>query len=200
VLLVGTLRNVWLRWHYKRLRWSKYNDNIRPSSMSRLSTNIREKVTLPALNGEDHIRHPQFYRNPYAIPSRLNAILLVSFTLLNIFFCCFGFVTYDGNILYSQLLKTDLSFPGPKYYQFLRYFANRIGSMSFANTPLLIALAGRNNILIWLTGWSFDTFQVYHRWIARIVLAQATAHVITYSLYCALPGTNTDLIINFRKR
>jgi hypothetical protein len=59
--------------------------------------------------------------------------------------------------------------------------------LSFANTPLLIA-PGRNNILIWLTGWSFDTFQVYHRWIARIVLAQATAHVIPYILYCALPG------------
>jgi hypothetical protein len=85
-------------------------------------------------------------------------------------------------------MEADLSFPGPKYYQFIRYFAIRIGSLSFANTPLLIALAGRNNILIWLTGWSFDTFQLYHRWIARVVLAEATAHVIAYTLYTTLPG------------
>jgi predicted ferric reductase len=86
------------------------------------------------------------------------------------------------------MIADSSSFPGPTYYQFLRYFANRVGTLSFANTPLLISLAGRNNILTSLTGWSFDTFQRYHRWVARIVLLEATAHVIAYTLYTVLPG------------
>jgi hypothetical protein len=98
-LLVGTLRNLYRHWHYRRLRRKRDDGVARPSAMSHVSTIVREKVTLPALRGEDHIRHPQFHGNPYAIPTRINTILLLAFTLLNIFFCCFGFVAYDGNIL-----------------------------------------------------------------------------------------------------
>jgi hypothetical protein len=167
----------------------KLNSNSH-TKLSKAAMFVRQNVTLPALVGENHIRHPKYHGNPYAVPRRINTILLVAFILLNFFFCIFGFSAYNGNMLYlitSNL--ADPSFPGPTYYQYLRYFANRIGSLSFANTPLLIALAGRNNIFIWMTGWSFDTFQVYHRWIARIVLSQATAHVIAYTLYLVLPGT-----------
>lgn len=39
--------------------------------------------------------------------------------------------------------------------------------MSFYNMVLLWALAGRNDILIWLTGWSFRTFTCQALLISR---------------------------------
>jgi hypothetical protein len=81
-LLVGILRNIYWQWHYRRLRGKGNGGVARLSAMSHVSTIVREKATLPALRGEDHIRHPQFYGNPYAIPTRINTILLLAFTLL----------------------------------------------------------------------------------------------------------------------
>lgn len=64
--------------------------------------------------------------------------------------------------------------------QILRYSADRTGIMSFANFPLLFLFGGRNNILIWATGWSFATFNVFHRHVARIATLQAVAHSVLY--------------------
>jgi ferric-chelate reductase len=64
--------------------------------------------------------------------------------------------------------------------QILRYSADRTGILSFANFPLLFLFGGRNNILIWATGWRFATFSVFHRHVARIATLQAVAHSILY--------------------
>jgi len=52
--------------------------------------------------------------------------------------------------------------------------------MSFANFTLLWLFGGRNNILIWMTGWSFATFNVFHRHIARVATLQGIAHSVLY--------------------
>jgi hypothetical protein len=39
-----------------------------------------------------------------------------------------------------------------------------------------------NNILIWLTGWGFGTFNTFHRWIARVATVQAILHSIGYTV------------------
>jgi hypothetical protein len=41
--------------------------------------------------------------------------------------------------------------------------------------------AGRNNIFIWATGWSFSTFNIFHRNIARVATLQAIVHAIAWS-------------------
>lgn len=41
--------------------------------------------------------------------------------------------------------------------------------------------SGRNNVFIWLTGWNFSTFNVFHRHIARIATIQAIVHSIGYA-------------------
>nr|CEG04904.1 unnamed protein product [Fusarium clavum] len=38
----------------------------------------------------------------------------------------------------------------------------------------------RNNIVIWLTGWDFKTYNNFHRWVARIATVQAVVHSIGY--------------------
>ncbi|KAJ5953632.1 hypothetical protein N7454_000528 [Penicillium verhagenii] len=64
--------------------------------------------------------------------------------------------------------------------QILRYSADRTGIMAFANLPLLWLFGGRNNILIWATGWSFATYNIFHRHVARVATVQALAHATLY--------------------
>jgi hypothetical protein len=41
-------------------------------------------------------------------------------------------------------------------------------------------MAGRNNPLIKLLGISFDTFNLYHRWLGRIVSLEAVVHTFAH--------------------
>lgn len=67
--------------------------------------------------------------------------------------------------------------------QLSRYMADRTGIISYANLPLLWLFAGRNDLLLWLTGWSFSTFNVFHRYVARVATAQAIAHSFGYTVH-----------------
>ena len=66
--------------------------------------------------------------------------------------------------------------------QILRYSYDRTGIISFANFPLILLFGMRNNLLMWLTGWDFGTYNNFHRWVARIATAQAIIHSIGYSI------------------
>lgn len=41
--------------------------------------------------------------------------------------------------------------------------------------------SGRNNIFLWATGWTYATFNVFHRNIARVATLEAIVHAISYS-------------------
>ncbi|KAJ5247803.1 FAD-binding 8 [Penicillium chermesinum] len=60
--------------------------------------------------------------------------------------------------------------------------------MSFANFPLLWLFGARNNILIWATNWSFATFNIFHRHVARVATLQAVAHTVLYIVIYARTG------------
>lgn len=61
------------------------------------------------------------------------------------------------------------------------YVTDRSGFLAVANLPLLWLFAGRNDIFLWLTGWSFGTFNIFHRYVARVVTAEAIIHSIGYT-------------------
>lgn len=52
--------------------------------------------------------------------------------------------------------------------------------MAFANMSLLWLFAGRNNVFIWATGWSFAAFNIFHRHTAWIATVQAVIHTLAY--------------------
>lgn len=60
------------------------------------------------------------------------------------------------------------------------YVSNRTGVLVFALAPLVILFSGRNNILLWCTGWSHSTYMLLHRWVARIFGLQVIVHSIGY--------------------
>lgn len=60
--------------------------------------------------------------------------------------------------------------------QYGRMLQLRAVSLLMAQLPLLFALAGRNSPIALITGVSFNTSMLYHRWFARIVTFLAIVH------------------------
>ena len=66
---------------------------------------------------------------------------------------------------------------------------NRTGVLSVMNMLPLFLLAGRNNPLIKLLDISFDTYNLMHRWIGRIVVLEAVAHTAAWMASKIMAGT-----------
>lgn len=59
--------------------------------------------------------------------------------------------------------------------------SDRAGILAFANLPLVWLFSSRNNFLLWVTGWSYETFSQFHRWIARVTTLEAVIHSVGYT-------------------
>lgn len=101
--------------------------------------------------------------NMGTLPSRLHTILLGAFLLSNIVYCF------------------DLSYGEADKYEIAAELRGRSGMLSVVNMVPLVILAGRNNPLIPLLQISFDTYNLLHRWIGRIVILQAIIHMIAWA-------------------
>jgi len=102
-------------------------------------------------------RHNREFRlssalNVGTLPTRLQLVFLLGYFATNVAFCV---MTID----FSGSLK-----------QVAGLVRNRTGYLSVVNMVPLFLMAGRNNPLINLLGISFDTFNLLHRWLGRIVM------------------------------
>ncbi|USP76285.1 ferric reductase-like transmembrane component [Curvularia clavata] len=69
-----------------------------------------------------------------------------------------------------------------KREEILSYIGYRTGHIGYALLPLVVLFSTRNNFLLWVTNWSYGTYLLLHRWIARIFAVQAIVHSITLLL------------------
>ena len=95
------------------------------------------------------------------LPSRLQSFFLIGYFAVNIGFCVWKIDYSSFSAGAGELLS-------------------RSGVMSVMNMIPLFLLAGRNNPIIKLTGISFDTMNLIHRWFGRIVILEALAHTICW--------------------
>lgn len=100
--------------------------------------------------------------NVGTLPSRLQTFMLVGY-----------FATNVG----LSVWRIDWSQPFSAAAGEIR---NRTGVMAVINMIPLFLLAGRNNPVIKLTGISFDTMNLIHRWFGRIVVLEAVAHTAAW--------------------
>lgn len=141
------------------------------SKNHRIITKIRQYFILPALFGDKHSRPVKlFFKLSLTAPTRGQSLILFGYFVLN-----FVSLFFDYNLL------TPNPFLVNRMDQRLRYLGNRSGVISFTQLPLVILFAGRNNILIKHTGWSYNTFQVYHRWVARVMIIHAIIHAVCFT-------------------
>ena len=96
------------------------------------------------------------------LPSRLHTVILVLYLVSNIIYCAY----------------LDHSKPKAAVLAELR---GRTGHLSVVNMVPLIVLAGRNNPFIYLLRVSFDTYNLFHRWIGRVVVLEAVVHTIAWA-------------------
>ena len=78
---------------------------------------------------------------------------------------------YIGFVLALEFINNDI--PGAQRWQALGV---RAGWLAVAQTPLLILLIGKFNLIGLFTGVSYERLNVLHRWSARIYLLLAIFH------------------------
>ncbi|UKZ90577.1 uncharacterized protein TrAFT101_005587 [Trichoderma asperellum] len=122
------------------------------------------------------------------IPTRIEAFIVLSYWIVNFVLCCVNYRGFKGNLYWSAVAP-----------QIWRYIADRTGILAFANLPLIWMFSGRNNIFIWLTGWQFSTFNLFHRHIARIATVQAIFHSIGYTAFYFTAGFADDYRESFHE-
>ncbi|CUS12793.1 unnamed protein product [Tuber aestivum] len=113
------------------------------------------------------VRHNREFRlsaavNVGTLPTRFQTFFLVGYLAGNIVFCTF-MIDYAADKM-----------------SMLGEVRRRAGWMAAANMVPLFLLAGRNNPLIQLMGIPFDTYNLIHRWLGRIVVLEAVVHVSSW--------------------
>ena len=142
---------------------------------SSIWSKLQQHVFLPAVFGSRRLE-PLPGQIGY-LPGRSLSIFIVVYIVLNVVFSAVSFRSYQPNIWFLS-----------QEFEICEYVGNRTGTLSLVNMSIAILFAGRNNILIALTGWSQTTFMTLHRWTARVAVVQAVVHSIVYTLAYFEPG------------
>ncbi|RGP69530.1 ferric reductase transmembrane component 5 [Fusarium sporotrichioides] len=127
---------------------------------------LKRNVLLPATFGR---RCVQDFGGCGTLPPRMQTLTLSLFVILNIVCSIHGYQIFEGYGYYPSV-----------WLQVLRHVSDRTGIISFANFPLIWLFGMRNNIVIWLTGWDFKTYNNFHRWVGRVATVQAAIHSVGY--------------------
>ncbi|CAK7211544.1 hypothetical protein SCUCBS95973_001151 [Sporothrix curviconia] len=120
----------------------------------------------------------------YTVPPRVQTVTITIFVVMNIAASVCGYHAFTGNMYWPTIKQ-----------QLLRYVSDRTGVISFVNFPLIWLFGMRNNVLLWLTGWDFGTYNNFHRWVARVATVEAIVHSIGYTaLVCRNGGGIPELL------
>lgn len=150
------------------LHWLGVVTNIKtPSPLKTTRRLLKQHVTTPALFGHRSAETVGWC----TIPTRIETLTIAAFVIINFVLSCVTYDLFTGNLYWADT-STQLT----------RYLADRTGVMAIANLPLVFAFGTRNDVLLWLTGWSFATFNQFHRWVARVATIQAVVHSIAYTI------------------
>ncbi|KAI9710058.1 MAG: hypothetical protein M1812_007522 [Candelaria pacifica] len=112
------------------------------------------------------------------LPSRFHLVLLSLYVLSNLAYCSLLDYGRDRSAVMADL-------------------RGRTGVLAVANMIPLVLLAGRNNPLIPMLKVSFDTYNLLHRWMGRIVILESFVHTLAWAINNVWahgwPGINESL-------
>lgn len=118
--------------------------------------------------------------NMGVLPTRLHTILLVLYTASQLAYCAI----LDYAVNERAALVAELR--------------GRSGILAVLNMIPLVIFAGRNNLLIWLLGISYDTYNIFHRWLGRMVVLEAIVHTISWFVNASNEQSFADAIDRIR--
>ncbi|CCH46107.1 Ferric/cupric reductase transmembrane component 2 [Wickerhamomyces ciferrii] len=110
------------------------------------------------------------------LPTRIETLVLFGWFVLNVVFEGVRYRYVKDNVIWKD-----------RTAQMTRYPGDRSGILALYGFNLTYLFVGRNNFLLWLTGWKQSTFVTYHKSISRInfltlVLHAATMHMQSWAL------------------
>ncbi|RCK60570.1 putative ferric reductase transmembrane component [Candida viswanathii] len=155
------------------VNWSKF---LFPGLIKHLTfapiTWWREYVSMPATFRKRKAQElPLLKIFDCLIPSRYETLVIL------------GFYAY---IIAVHCIKLHYVSEVPIYptaYKFrLRNIGDRTGIVATVMMPLVYLFGGRNNVMQWITGMSYNQFMTYHRHIARIMVALVVIHSVNYTI------------------
>lgn len=162
VVILFVCRIMTVMQHRRRLRDVLQNgDQMIQVNTSSLYGNFKKHVLYAPLFSTRHNREFRLFGKVHmgTVPLRLESFILATYLAVNIIFL-FALVDWHSHF-------------GEKLFQ-LKYSA---GHLAVMNTPVLVITAGRNNPLITVLGISFDTFNLFHRWVGRLIAIQSVMHM-----------------------
>ncbi|KAL9949723.1 hypothetical protein ACHAQF_001653 [Verticillium nonalfalfae] len=131
------------------------------ASSTKLEAFVLTKLIYPPLWGQRHL--VPLPLDVGLLPTRGQMAFISFQLLLNVALSIFGYSSVGSAWSVDNVRK-------------LEFFANRVGILSFANLAVAILYATRNNPLVRITGWSYSSFLLYHRWTAYLCVLQALLH------------------------
>ncbi|KAG9927475.1 hypothetical protein KCV02_g9044, partial [Aureobasidium melanogenum] len=119
---------------------------------------------------------PDFARPIFGRTTRLQVLILM---ILTGYLAVWSFV----GILYGRWVTPVKKMPGVYSTRTsLGPWADRIGVLAYALTPLSILLSSRESILSLLTGLPYQSFNFLHRWLGYIIVVQSSLHTIGWCI------------------
>ncbi|KAG6193290.1 hypothetical protein E4U10_003764 [Claviceps purpurea] len=106
------------------------------------------------------------------VPLRLQSMVIVSYIVIHIVVCAVHYPILEENSYYKT-----------KKLQVLRCLGDRTAALLPKCLPLIFLFGARSNPFQITTGWSFRTFSLFHRWIAIVMVVEATIHGVVLSAY-----------------
>ncbi|KAK6536624.1 hypothetical protein TWF281_000851 [Arthrobotrys megalospora] len=130
---------------------------------------LKPYIVYPSIFGTFHSRPLPFSLGN--VPTVGQSLYIAMFVILNVILSC---------VNYHRSQPHPWWFPPRE--EILAYIGYRTGHISYALLPLVILFSGRNNFLLWVTNWSYSTYILLHRWVARVFALHAIIHSIVLLL------------------
>lgn len=145
---------------------------------SRTWTALNSIINYPPLWGQKH-RQPvsRAAMGGGFIPTRGQSAYIAVISLLNLIFLIAPYHNIQPQSVFASLRQQEMSTIG-----------NRAGILAMGNVVALFVFASRNNILLHITGWHYDTFLLFHRWLGYWAIIHAVLHSVILLAYYKIFG------------
>ncbi|CCH46106.1 Ferric reductase transmembrane component [Wickerhamomyces ciferrii] len=134
---------------------------------SKFVNTIRSKLSLSSLfANKKHSTPIQFLKVVGGfVPLRIETIVIFFYFALLFIFSGVRYTFVQNDTIWKPVAAQAARYPG-----------DRTGVLALYSLQLTFLFAGRNNFLMWLTGWKQSTFITYHKWISRFNFIMVLIH------------------------
>ncbi|KAK8150338.1 hypothetical protein G3M48_002619 [Beauveria asiatica] len=134
-------------------------------------------VIYPPLWGEKHRQSTAQAIGGGFMPTRGQSLYILVMVALNIIFLMVPYYTLQPQTTFVTVREQELSVIGC-----------RAGAMAMGNVVVLTVFAGRNNPLLALTGWNYDTYLLLHRTFGYLAIFHTVVHSVLLLAYYVMFG------------